>query len=76
MPATIVARSALASDQPMNRGISFPMAVAAGVAAANLYYNQPMLGIIAREFSATDAVSLIPTATLLGYCRRLAAELE
>jgi predicted MFS family arabinose efflux permease len=44
------------------------MAVAAGASAANVWYNQPMLGEIAREFAVGDhAVAAIPTATQLGF---------
>lgn len=44
------------------------MAVAAGFAAANVWYNQPMLGLIARDLHASPGqVAMIPTATQVGF---------
>ncbi|SOC36787.1 predicted MFS family arabinose efflux permease [Rhizobium subbaraonis] len=43
------------------------MATAGGIAVANIYYNQPMLGLIEAEFQHQTATGLIPTATQLGY---------
>ena len=43
------------------------MAVASGIAVANIYYNQPMLGLIEGEFPHQPMTNLIPTATQLGY---------
>jgi predicted MFS family arabinose efflux permease len=43
------------------------MAVASGIAAANIYYNQPMLGLIEADFPQETVTALIPTATQLGY---------
>ncbi|WP_249198948.1 MFS transporter [Gluconobacter kondonii] len=43
------------------------MSVATGLAVASQYYNQPMLGLIARDFSAGTRVSIVATATQLGY---------
>lgn len=44
------------------------MAVGAGLAAASLYYNQPMLALLARDLGATpERIGLVPTMTQLGY---------
>ena len=44
------------------------MAVGAGLAAASIYYCQPMLAILAVQFGATPgAIGLVPTLTQLGF---------
>lgn len=43
------------------------MAAASGIAVANIYYSQPMLGIIEADFQGQSATGLVPTATQLGY---------
>ncbi|MBJ7417381.1 MAG: MFS transporter, partial [Niveispirillum sp.] len=43
------------------------MATAAGLAVANIYYNQPMLGLISAEFQRQGGAGPVSTATQLGY---------
>ena len=49
-------------------GITLVMAIACGVAVANIYYNQPLLGIMEAGFPGQVALTgFVPTATQLGY---------
>ena len=44
------------------------MAIACGATVANLYYNQPLLEIMAQEFKASPhAIGFIPVLTQVGY---------
>lgn len=54
----------------MGRGLALAMATATGVAVANIYYNQPMLAVIEKEFPG-PATAFIPMATQLGYATGL-----
>lgn len=48
------------------------LATGAGLAAAALYYSQPMLGVLGSEFDATPGrIGLVPTLTQLGYAAGL-----
>lgn len=48
----------------------YAMATAAGVAVANIYYNQPMLELIEGEMPG-HAAAFVPTVTQLGYAAGL-----
>src|SRR6202166_4374597 len=53
-------------------GMTLVMAIACGVAAANIYYNQPMLGIMEAAFPGqVTVIGLVPTATQLGFAAGL-----
>ncbi|MCP3102503.1 MFS transporter [Myxococcus sp. K15C18031901] len=52
----------------LSSGLVWLMAIACGATAANLYYNQPLLGDIGRELGAEgSALGLVPTLTQVGY---------
>lgn len=55
------------SSTLLTRGRTFAMALCAGIAVANIYYNQPLLGLIEANYPSSWAIGLIPTATQLGY---------
>ncbi|ACP23037.1 predicted transporter protein (plasmid) [Sinorhizobium fredii NGR234] len=57
----------LGSRSELGRLRLYAMAVASGIAVANIYYNQPILGLIEAEFSGQSATAVVPTATQLGY---------
>ena len=62
---------AVSAETP-NRALIALLAFAAGVTVANLYYCQPVLGAMAQTFHvAQSAVSMVATATQLGYATGL-----
>ncbi|MEH6712776.1 MAG: MFS transporter, partial [Paraglaciecola polaris] len=55
-------------NQPLSRLILLLMATAIAATAANLYYSQPILPLIANEFDLTHAqLGSIPALTQFGY---------
>lgn len=51
-----------------SRGLVTLFAVGAGLSAASLYYNQPILGAIATSLGASPkAIGIVPMLTQLGY---------
>ncbi len=63
----MTATDATAAQREPSKALIFAMAVSAGMAAANMYYNQPMLGIITAEFPDSVFTRAIPPATQLGF---------
>ena len=63
----------VAGDPPsISFGMRLVIAIACGVAAANIYYNQPMLGIMEAAFpNQVSVTGLVPTATQLGFAAGL-----
>lgn len=51
---------------PLPGSLIFALAAAAGLAVANIYYSQPMLGLMQAELGA-GSVGFVPMATQLGY---------
>jgi predicted MFS family arabinose efflux permease len=62
------------TDKPatsLSAATSFCMALAAGIAVANIYYNQPLLGLMSRSLGDPRVSAWIPTLTQAGYAAGL-----
>lgn len=59
-----------ATPAPTGNAVFFAMAAAVGLTVANIYYSQPMLGLMEREVTGV-AVTYVPTVTQLGYAAGL-----
>ncbi|TCM40051.1 MFS transporter [Novosphingobium sp. ST904] len=57
-------------ERPFGRAMVFALAASAGLTVANIYYGQPMLGLMEREVPGA-AITYVPTATQLGYAAGL-----
>lgn len=56
------------STPSISPGLTIIMAIACGLSVGNIYYNQPMLGIMGDSFpDHRSLVGFVPTATQLGY---------
>ncbi|MEW4371693.1 MFS transporter [Paenibacillus kandeliae] len=58
----------MTQSKTLTSSLIWTMAIAAGAAVANLYYNQPLLADMARSFGVSrDAAGYISTFTQIGY---------
>lgn len=59
-------------ERPLPRRLVLLMAAACGAAVANLYYAQPLLSTIGKDFGVSDAsAGLLVTASQIGYAAGL-----
>lgn len=65
---TVEAQVVPARESGIPTRILLLMSISAGVVVANLYYNQPLLELMARSFkTAPRWIGLVPTLTQIGY---------
>jgi predicted MFS family arabinose efflux permease len=65
--STNEATDGLADPAGLSRGVTLTMAASCGLAVANIYYNQPLIAVLGRDFGGSPLVGFVPTATQLGY---------
>ena len=60
------------NKQYLSKSTLWLMAIGAGLVVANIYYNQPLLGMIANEFGQSEsATSRVAMFTQIGYAAGL-----
>jgi predicted MFS family arabinose efflux permease len=64
--ATLTTESDARNAPAMGRGLTLAMSAAMGLAVANNYYNQPLIGLIIRDLPG-PATPYVPTVTQFGY---------
>ncbi|WP_294901376.1 MFS transporter [Tatumella sp. UBA2305] len=56
------------NEEKLSAPLLFTLAAGAGLTVASIYYSQPMLGIMGKQFNATTSQSgMIPMLTQIGY---------
>ena len=56
-----------ATKTGLSQSLTLLMALATALAVANIYYNQPMLGIMEQDMGSPGMTGMIPTVTQAGY---------
>lgn len=66
-PVAVTGEAATISPT-LSRPLLLVMAIACGLSIANLYYNQPLLALMARDFHVSaQSVAVLPTLTQIGF---------